>query len=149
MTSKKQLLFAYGLAIHLLLVAIICYAAFPVTPPDEPIRIMYQTTAGKVLFDHATHAAASGYGASCFDCHHHPLKDRSAVVSCTECHPKTVAENEATPASCLTCHAESEVRGVRMLSRTEALHKGCTDCHAEFEKGPQMDSASCASCHVM
>jgi hypothetical protein len=64
MTSKKQLLFAYGLAIHLLLVGIICYAAFPAQAPDEPIRIMYQTNAGKVLFDHYTHTAASGYGAS-------------------------------------------------------------------------------------
>jgi hypothetical protein len=99
MTSKKQLLFAYGLAIHLLLVGIICYAAFPAKAPDEPIRIMYQTNAGKVLFDHYTHTAASGYGASCFDCHHHPSDDDSALIACGECHqlrPKTVpSRNDA------------------------------------------------------
>jgi hypothetical protein len=50
MTSKKQRLFAYGIAIHLLLVGIICYAAFPPQTPDEPVWIMYQTNAGKVLF---------------------------------------------------------------------------------------------------
>ncbi len=99
MTSKKQLLFAYGLAIHLLLVGIICYAAFPVNAPDEPIRIMYQTNAGKVLFDHYTHSAASGYGASCFDCHHHPSDDDSALIACGECH-QAPAEDGSKPERC-------------------------------------------------
>ncbi|MDL2328527.1 cytochrome c family protein [Desulfosarcina sp. OttesenSCG-928-A07] len=148
MTSKKQLLFAYGLAIHLLLVAIICYAAFPVTAPAEPVRIMYQTTAGKVLFDHATHAGATGYSLSCFDCHHHPMGDQNAMTSCSECHPAAVEEGEQ-PLTCLNCHNGKDIRDTPILSRTDALHKGCTDCHAEFEKGPVMDANSCSRCHVI
>ena len=50
MTSKKHRLIVYGVAVQLLLIAIVCYAAFPVKTPEQPIRLMYQTNAGKVLF---------------------------------------------------------------------------------------------------
>ena len=43
---------AYILIIVLLFVGVISYAAFPAKTPDEPIRLMYKTVAGKVLFDH-------------------------------------------------------------------------------------------------
>ena len=114
MTSKKQLLFAYGLAIHLLLVGIICYAAFPARAPDQPLRKMYQTNAGKVLFDHFTHTDASGYGASCFDCHHHPSDDDSALIACGECH-QAPAEDGSKPERCLDCHDESDIEETQMI----------------------------------
>ena len=148
MTSKKQLLFAYGLAIHLLLVGIICYAAFPVKAPDEPIRIMYQTNAGKVLFDHFTHTDVSGYGASCYDCHHHPMEDESALIACGECHQAT-AEDGSQPALCLDCHDESEIEEAVVPTRPDSFHQGCIECHEQFEKGPQAGSDHCSECHVL
>ena len=148
MTSKKQLLFAYGLAIHLLLVGIICYAAFPVRAPGQPIRIMYQTNAGKVLFDHYTHTDASGYGASCFDCHHHPSDDDSALIACGACH-QAPAEDGSKPERCLDCHDESDIEETEMSSRADAFHTQCTGCHEEFGKGPQPGSDDCSLCHVL
>ncbi|MGD2009937.1 MAG: hypothetical protein PVI76_02510, partial [Desulfobacterales bacterium] len=72
--SGKELQLAYRLAITLFVVGVAGYAytAFSAKPPGEPIRVMYKTTAGKVLFDHKTHSADAGYGISCYDCHHHP-----------------------------------------------------------------------------
>jgi len=50
MDSKKELRIAYGLAVILLIVGVISYAAFSAKVPEEPIRLMFQTAAGKVLF---------------------------------------------------------------------------------------------------
>ncbi|BBO74987.1 hypothetical protein DSCW_24040 [Desulfosarcina widdelii] len=148
MTSKKQRLFAYGLAIHLLLVGIICYAAFPTQTPDEPIRIMYQTNAGKVLFEHHTHTDAFGYGAACFDCHHHPSDDEAALIACGQCH-QGPAEDGGQPEVCLDCHDESDIEDTEMSSRADAFHTQCTECHEQFGKGPPSGSENCSACHVL
>ncbi len=87
MFSKFELKLAYGLAIWLLLVGVICYAAFPPETPDQPIRLLYTPAAGKVLFDHQTHQSVNGYGISCGDCHHTLAEDEyDQAQSCTECH---------------------------------------------------------------
>ena len=126
MTSKKELLLAYGLAIYFLLVGVLCYAAFSSTDSDIPIRISYKSATGNVLFDHKTHASAQGYGLSCQDCHHNLEEDETeGVESCGACH-----------------EAESEDEDV--LKRSDAFHKQCVDCHQEFEKGPE----DCAECHL-
>ena len=59
MTSKKELKLAYALAIILLIVGVLSYAAFSEKVPEEPIRLMFKCVAGKVLFDHKIHAAGS------------------------------------------------------------------------------------------
>jgi hypothetical protein len=148
MTSKKQLLFAYGLAILLLLVGIVCYAAFSPSAPAEPMRIMYHTNAGKVLFDHRTHTDVSGYGVSCFDCHHHPSQDDSALIACVDCHP-TEPQPGVQPESCLDCHHESEIEDTEMISRADAFHQQCIECHEQFGKGPKGGGDNCSACHVM
>lgn len=145
MTSKRQLLFAYGLAIHLLLVGIICYAAFPARATDQPIRIMYKGVAGKVLFDHDVHVSEAGYGISCADCHHHPEGDEEAsLVACGECHQKP-AEGEEFPESCGECHEPDEIEGTEVIVRADAFHSQCIQCHQEFEAGPE----DCSQCHVI
>jgi hypothetical protein len=147
MTSKKQLLFAYGLAIHLLLIGIICYAAFPVKTPVRPIRIMYQTKAGKVLFDHQAHSSINGYALSCYDCHHHPSGDKKALVACGQCHKASV-KNGSQPARCLDCHDKSKIKDTKMISKADAFHQQCIGCHEQFGKGPQFGSQNCNKCHV-
>ncbi len=87
MTPKREMQIAYILIIVLLFVGVISYAAFPAKTPDEPIRLMYKTVAGKVLFDHKTHTDIAGYAISCGDCHHTLAKDEYAdAQSCSECH---------------------------------------------------------------
>jgi hypothetical protein len=138
----------YGVAIHLFVIAVICYAAFPVTPPEEPIRLMYHTTAGKVLFDHQTHAGETGYGLSCFDCHHHPEDDDAALVACSQCHPAELQEG-AAPEYCLECHDADEIEDAKNLKGSDAFHQQCMQCHEEFGKGPQSGSENCSKCHVL
>jgi hypothetical protein len=70
MFTKKELRMAYALAVCLLVVGVASYAAFTPEAPEQPLRLMFKVTAGKVLFDHKTHTSEFGYGLSCVDCHH-------------------------------------------------------------------------------
>ena len=129
MFSKLQLKLAYGLAIYLLFVGVLCYAAFPAKTPAEPVRLMFDVTAGKVLFDHKTHSADNGYGISCGDCHHTLGEDEYAdAQSCTECHDPDEGDEE-TP------------------KRADAFHQQCTGCHEGYGAGPL--EKECSACHVM
>lgn len=147
MTSKKQRTIVCAVAVHLLLIAVVCYAAFPVPVPEQPIRLIYRTNAGKVLFDHKTHSSKTGYGLACADCHHHPT-DEAAIVSCGKCHPKKI-NKEAAPEYCLECHSDAEVRDSKYPRRSDAYHQQCARCHEEYGKGPKSGSANCSQCHVL
>lgn len=126
MALKKEHRFAYVLAVVLLVVGVVSYAAFPSKPPQRPVRIMFDSIAGKVLFDHKAHTSDSGFGLSCSDCHH----------------TLEVGETDAT--ACLECHApQSEDADVP--KRSEAFHQQCIRCHQEIEAGP----VACASCHTL
>ncbi|MBW2568235.1 MAG: cytochrome c3 family protein [Deltaproteobacteria bacterium] len=126
MISNKELQIAYGLAIILLVVGVLSYAAFSAKTPEQPVRLMFKCVAGKVFFDHKTHTAESGYSISCSDCHHN------------------FEEGDTNPQACGECHG-LESQDEDMPSRSDAFHKQCIDCHKEAEAGPQ----KCASCHVM
>jgi len=151
MTSKKHRLIIYGVAIQLLLVAIVCYAAFPTPAPDEPIRLMYQTNAGKVLFDHQTHASVNGYALACLDCHHLHDGEEIEPVSCGLCHlPKQEGAKPVYPESCFDCHDdESDMEDPDTLNRPDAFHKQCIECHEEYGAGPGGGSDNCSKCHVL
>ena len=127
MVSKNERQLAYGIAIILFIVGVISYAAFSAKPPDQPLRLMFKSIAGKVLFDHKTHTAASGYGLSCRDCHHNLEEGETQAPGCSlECH-EPVSEDPDIP------------------KRSDAFHLQCIRCHQEIEAGPQ----ECASCHVL
>jgi len=129
MFSKKELKLAYGLAVCFLVVGVISYAAFPLKAPDEPLRLMFKVTAGKVLFDHKTHTSEFGYGLSCEDCHHELLENQGEQAQpCGECHDPTEGDEE-------------------MPKRGDAFHKQCTGCHDDFDAGPKEEE--CALCHVL
>lgn len=145
MTSKKELQLAYGLAIVLFVVGVVSYAytAFSAKPPDEPVRIMFKSVAGKVLFSHKLHTSDSGYGIACFDCHHHVKEDEASVQACGNCH-QLPAEKDALPESCLDCHETDEIEGTEITKKGDAFHAGCIVCHQEVGSGPE----ECADCHV-
>lgn len=141
MTSKKHRMIMYGVAVHLFLIAIVCYAAFPVNPPEEPIRLMYYTNAGKVLFDHQTHTSAQGFGLDCGDCHHtHPEGEEFEPVACGLCHPPRPAD-KTIPESCLECHDTEEIENTEIMKRADSLHAQCTQCHEGFGRGPLHQSS--------
>jgi hypothetical protein len=144
MNSNTQLRIAYGLAVIFLIVGVAGYAAFSAKAPAEPIRMMYKTSAGKVLFGHKTHASSSGFGVACADCHHHPEGDDSATMGCGDCHGASGAEAKALE-TCAQCHEPDEYEGYEMMNRTDAFHGQCIGCHKEYEAGP----VECSECHVM
>lgn len=143
MTSKKQLRLAYGLAAVLLLVGIVSYAAFPAKEPESPVRRMFMSAAGNVLFDHKTHTDIAGYGLSCMDCHHHPEEDAD-LRACGDCH-RLPEKDEAVPQACTDCHDPDEIEGYEMMKRSDAFHSQCIECHKEADAGPQ----DCGMCHFM
>jgi hypothetical protein len=148
MTSKKQRIIMYTVAASLLLIAIVSYAAFPVQAPEEPIRLMYATNAGKVLFDHKTHASKMGFALACADCHHHPDDGDIDAVGCGKCHPVESQEG-VVPEYCLECHDVSEVEDAQYPKRSDAFHLQCIGCHDQFDKGPGSGSENCSKCHVL
>lgn len=138
---NKELKMAYALAIALLVVGVICYL-LPAKVPAKPLRIMYRTVAGRVLFNHQVHLGAFGYGLSCADCHHHP-EDGSDTNGCGACH-RIPAEGKTTPDACLECHDPDEIEGIEMSKRSDAFHTQCAQCHKEYEAGP----VECSGCHI-
>ena len=144
MFSKNELKLAGAVAICLLVIGVISYAAFPLKAPDEPLRLMYTVAAGNVLFNHKVHATVEGYGLDCFECHHHPPEDESALVACGGCHLPP-AEEEEVNETCLECHDESDFEDTEMITRGDALHLQCINCHQDFEAGP----VECTGCHTL
>ena len=146
MSSKKDLQLAYGLAIVLFVVGVVSYAytAFSAKPPDEPVRIMFNSVAGKVLFSHKMHTVASGYGAACLDCHHHYEEDEESMRACGDCH-QILAEEGAVPESCLDCHEIEDIEDTEITKKGDAFHDQCINCHQDIEAGP----VECSECHVL
>jgi hypothetical protein len=145
MDSKKELRIAYSLAVILLIVGVLSYAAFSAKVPEEPIRMMFNTSAGKVLFHHSLHTQSSGFGVSCDDCHHHPEEDESAQRACGDCHGGDGQMTEAIVETCAECHDADEYEDLEMTKKSDAIHAQCIDCHKDFEAGP----IECTQCHVM
>ena len=144
MTSKKELQLTYGLIIVLFILGVLSYAAFSAKTPDIPVRLMFKSVAGKVLFDHKIHTDDSGYGISCKDCHHHPEEDETDFRACGDCHG-VPPEGETFPLACTDCHGLDEIEGTEVIKKADAFHSQCIGCHKDNEAGP----TECASCHVL
>ena len=130
MAPKKELKLAYYIAGILLFVGALSYAAFPVNVPDEPRRIMFESIAGKVFFDHKTHSTETGYGLDCIECHHE-LEE---------------GETDPQPELCGDCH-EPDSEDEEVPKKLDAFHLQCAGCHEEFNAGPLTEE--CNSCHVL
>ena len=126
MDSKKEKTVAYVVAGILLLVAAVCYAAYPAKAPEQPIRLMLKNIAGNVLFDHKEHTSDKGYGLKCTECHHDMDKEGQKPSPCGECHKAQEGEGEGP-------------------LRSDAFHKQCKGCHEDGGQGP----VNCSACHVL
>ncbi|MEJ2723954.1 MAG: cytochrome c3 family protein [Deltaproteobacteria bacterium] len=123
MNRGREKLVAYAAGIILTVVGVVCYAAFPYRMPEQPVRIMFKSTAGNVLFNHKMHTSEQGYGYGCMECHH-TLEDVSErPLACGECHEPDSGE----------------------VKRSDAFHKECQGCHDDSGMGP----VECSGCHVL
>ena len=60
MFSKNELKLAYAVAVCLLALGVISYAAFPLQAPEEPLRLRFTVAAGNVLFVAVTAVESDG-----------------------------------------------------------------------------------------
>ncbi len=148
MSSNKELRLALYLAAVLFVVGTVCYAAFPAKKSEQPVRIMFKTLAGKVLFDHKAHTSEKGYALSCGDCHHHPEGDDASASACGECHINS-EDNAPAPKKCLECHDSGDFEGVALTKKTDAFHQQCDSCHEKIDAGPREKEKRCNWCHNM
>lgn len=124
MEQKREKTIALSLAVILFVVGIICLTAFSGKKPESPIRIMFQNTAGNVLFDHKEHT--EGYGLECTDCHHeYDDSEGTKPEACSECHMPD--DDEESP------------------KKSDAFHQQCKGCHEDSGSGP----VNCSECHVL
>ena len=143
MAPKKELKLAYGLAIVLMVVGVLSFAGYSAKVPDPPLRMMYPTNAGKVLFDHQNHLAADRYGLACADCHHHP-EGEDNTMACGDCHGSP-EQHAAIAETCNECHDPDFYDLADVSKRSDAFHQQCIGCHEQFNAGP----VACNACHVL
>jgi hypothetical protein len=121
---------------------------------DMPDEITYESSVGKVLFPHNTHA--KDHEIECVECHHqihaeelvtpHAEYLTSSWIKCQICHnPDSAAQGKYY--KCSDCH-HSEVDNIadETLSSKVVTHKSCWACH-ETETGVGA-SKGCVDCHV-
>jgi len=147
MISEKQLKLGKWITVILLAIGAFSYILSSYSTKaqnNEPVRILYKTPGGKVLFDHKTHTSEMKYGLSCTDCHHHPQDEEEAIRSCNDCHLYPDKATAVHP-TCMDCHDQEEVEGVETNKQVDSTHSRgeCIKCHQEFGKGP----VTCEMCH--
>ncbi len=147
MDNKKTQVVAYALIGVFFVVGVACYAAFPVKAPTEPVRVLYQPTAGKVVFSHKVHAGLED--TECSVCHHHP-EDGETTTGCGKCHEKEKTAGKP-PAACLAegCHEPEDVEDADYPARMDSYHQQCIGCHVEQGKGPGEGPENCKKCHML
>ena len=115
-----------------------------------PNRILMNSAAGRVVFNHEAHAAREGV--ECIVCHHDARKSDQAGQNCKTCHG---LEFDASfrghsytmdPETCSVCHhttMSTKKWGHSRHARTMGIE--CTSCH----HGPQIEPVpqNCANCH--
>ncbi len=129
MSSKQENILALIIFAAALLAGALGYGVTGYSEPEEaPIRILYESKGGLVVFDHRAHSDLEGV--DCVTCHHY-------------------YEGDGRPENCVTCHEENEI------PRMEAYHEkgedyedddtysSCMSCHTAKEK----DSKNCKGCH--
>ncbi len=94
-------------------------------PPEEPVRVVYDSKGGLVVFDHAAHVAR--------------MED-----DCTACHHTGDEE------SCRTCHEENDIPVMDAYHekgedyQDDDSYQSCMSCH----KAEGMNPKNCRGCHL-
>ncbi|MGM0452137.1 MAG: cytochrome c3 family protein [Thermodesulfobacteriota bacterium] len=137
MSDKNELKFAYVIVAACLAVGVICYGAISAKSPEEPVRVMFESTGENVLFEHTTHVQT--YGFECTDCHHAVSQQvREKPDSCGQCH---TPESEHQPAI-------GENGAFDHETHSQYYGLSCAECHHEIEDGYASDPQPCSSCHM-
>jgi hypothetical protein len=136
MSSKNELKLVYGIAIICLIVSVLCYGPLSAKSPEEPVRLMFKTVGGNVLFDHQTHS--DDYDLECMTCHHTYVQgETDNPVSCESCHQ---ADSEFVPAMGDNGNFDHDVH-------SEDYGISCNDCHHNYYEEDGGEPELCSDCH--
>ena len=126
-------------------------------PPTEPLRFVYETKTGPVVFDHKLHA--KGQAGECSRCHHlGTLLGFETDNGVVEFDHKAHGLSERFGLSCSDCHhlrkrlpfasSEGPVVFDHLTHRTSGDYDlGCGDCHHAREKDKPI--RKCSVCHAL
>jgi hypothetical protein len=122
--------------------------------PNMPGKITFESSVGRVLFDHSLHVKE--LETECAECHHQihakvldtPHVDylKSSWINCEICHT-TEPEIKEDYYKCASCH-HSKLDNIadETLSSKVVIHSSCWNCH---EPGTGLKaSETCDECHV-
>ena len=154
MTPKRELQIAYSLIIVFLFVGAISFAAFPAKTPDEPVRLMYKTVAGKVLFDQqnpfmriqGTASPVPGLSPSIIL--KNPKKVEDSACSVRRVSSKFLKKVKTFPDSCLDCHEAEDLEDSGM-SQKNPMHSIHSVKVAIRKLKSVRKKRRCSWCHVM
>jgi hypothetical protein len=137
MTSKNENLLALAIAVICLVVGVLCYGVLPAKAPDVPLRVMFHSIGGNVLFDHQTHSSA--YGLECDACHHSYEEGQADMPGdCGSCHQKDSEYRMALGENGIFDHeTHSEYYGL-----------DCDACHHYYVEGEPGGLEPCGDCHM-
>lgn len=112
--------------IIIIICAVLGIYGYTLESSGNPIRVLFKTKGGPVVFDHRMHL--EDYGFECASCHHELYTDEK-IWNCRKCHSKEVEEYQG-------------------ICDDRAIHKqcigaNCIDCHKESG----LDTDDCKSCH--
>ncbi len=136
MSLKNELKFVYVIAIICLVIGVFCYSSLPAKSPEPPVRLMFKTVGGNVLFDHQAHGDVSGL--ACEDCHHTYKKGETDVpVSCETCH-----KADSKFVSALGDNGKFDHEG-----HSDDYGLSCNDCHHNYYEEDGGEPQPCSDCH--
>ena len=120
---------AYLLLLITLVVGVVAfYYREAQAPPEEPVRVFYDSKGGYVIFDHAAHSDW--------------LEE-----DCTVCHHEDGEEER--PENCRTCHEENDIPMMHAYHQKgedyidEDMFQSCMSCHESNGRSPD----NCKGCH--
>ena len=103
-----------------------CHNAENFAPVQEPKTVEFETSIGRVVFDHSAHASADGIGLECDTCHH----------------GYSAGKKNSFPMNCRRCHYNKQYKGLceNEETHTVCIGKNCMDCHSD-------GAENCEICH--
>jgi hypothetical protein len=124
MADKIKIILPLIIILALALIGIIGYTA------DEsglPVRVLFKTKGGNIIFSHRTHL--EDYGLECVKCHHRIEEGKPVLVwDCRACHRAGTDYDSIC--------ADRPVH-------KQCIGANCIDCHREMG----MDEKECGLCH--
>lgn len=150
MQKKYQLITVVTLV--LAVIAVAGYAGYlGGVQPKEPIRILYATKGGNVVFSHIAHFR--DYELTCEKCHHESAERTAEPLPCRNCHSQVFDEvfaeqhqNNIPGEFCGRCHhQEPGDTKFAHAEHSDEFSDDCTDCH--HNEDIESEPGNCNECH--